>query len=95
MSAHAALTAVMANNSLSSILKACIAFTGDVDTVATIAFGAVSCSREIGQNIPPVLTNALENGAYGREYLQPPDGQLLSLRDCDRDTLLQHLSDPV
>ncbi|MBE7383038.1 MAG: ADP-ribosylglycohydrolase family protein [Leptolyngbya sp. SIO1E4] len=77
MSAHAALTAIMAHNSLSEILKACIAFTGDVDTVATIALGAASCSTEITQDIPAVLIETLENSTYGLEYLQDLDQQLM------------------
>lgn len=76
MSVHAALTAVMAHDSLSKILKACIAFTGDVDTVATIALGAASCCQEIEQNIPPVLIETLENGNYGLDYLRHLDRQL-------------------
>ncbi|MFG6099643.1 ADP-ribosylglycohydrolase family protein [Leptothoe sp. ISB3NOV94-8A] len=76
MSVHAALTAVMAHDSLSEILKTCIAFTGDVDTVATIALGAASCCQEVEQNIPPVLIETLENGDYGFDYLRHLDGQL-------------------
>lgn len=79
MSAHAALTAVMAHNSLSEILKACIAFTGDVDTVAAIALGAAACSHEIHQDLPAVLFDTLENGPYGRDFLQQLDSQLMQL----------------
>lgn len=79
MSAHAALTAVMAHNSLSAILKACIAFTGDVDTVAAIALGAAACSQEIQQDLPIVLLNTLENGPYGRDFLQQLDSQLIQV----------------
>lgn len=77
MSVHAALTAVMSCESLSEILKACIAFTGDVDTVATVALGAASCSNEIEQDLPPVLIDTLENGAYGLDYLRKLDAQLM------------------
>ncbi len=79
MSAHAALTALMAHNSLSEILKTCIAFTGDVDTVAAIALGAAACSQEIVQDLPVVLFNTLENGAYGLTFLQNLDRQLLQI----------------
>jgi ADP-ribosyl-[dinitrogen reductase] hydrolase len=41
---RAAITAVMLHDSMSKLLQACIAFSGDVDTVATIALAAGSCS---------------------------------------------------
>ncbi len=78
MSVRAAVTAVTRNESLSALLKDCIAFTGDVDTVATIALGAASCSEEYAQDLPAVLVNGLENGAYGRHYLIQLDEALLS-----------------
>ena len=62
--------------SLSKILKKCIDFTGDVDTVATIALGAASCSSEIKQDLPKNLFNDLENGKYGRDYLIELDKKL-------------------
>ncbi|MGD1904890.1 MAG: ADP-ribosylglycohydrolase family protein [Leptolyngbyaceae cyanobacterium] len=77
MSVHAALTAVMAHDSLSEILKACIAFTGDVDTVATVALGAAACANEIAPDIPSILTETLENGDYGLDYLRQLDRQLM------------------
>ncbi|NOK59440.1 MAG: ADP-ribosylglycohydrolase family protein [Chloroflexi bacterium AL-W] len=79
MSVQAALTAVMSSNSLSEILKASIAFTGDVDTVATIALGAASCAQEVANDLPQLLYNRLENNAYGRDYLLHLDKQLLML----------------
>jgi ADP-ribosyl-[dinitrogen reductase] hydrolase len=69
MSVRAAITAVTRNERMSDLLKDCINFSGDVDTVATIALAAASCSEEIQQDLPPVLRESLENGAYGREYL--------------------------
>lgn len=76
-SVHAAVTAVLAHDSLSAILKQCIDFTGDVDTVATVALCASSCSVEVAQDLPAGLYDHLENGAYGRDYLQRLDQQLL------------------
>lgn len=69
MSVRAAITAVVANRRLSDLLRACIAYTGDVDTVATIALGAASCSTEYEQDLPSHLYESLENGPYGRDYL--------------------------
>ena len=79
MSVRAAITAVMRNDSMSELLQDCIAFTGDVDTVAAIALAAGSCSEEIRQDIPNHLVTGLENGAYGKDYLIGLDKQLMSL----------------
>jgi ADP-ribosylglycohydrolase len=79
MSVRAAITAVMRNNSLSELLKDCIAFTGDVDTVAAIALAAGSCSVEMTQNLPEHLVAGLENGAFGRDYIIDLDRQLMSM----------------
>ena len=75
-SVHAAVTAVLAHDSLSAILRACIAFTGDVDTVATVALCAASCSAEVAQDLPPVLYDQLEDGRFGRRYLVGLEAQL-------------------
>jgi len=64
---------------MSSLLQDCIAFTGDVDTVAAIALAAGSCSQEIQQDIPSHLIAGLENGVYGRDYILELDKQLMGL----------------
>ncbi len=79
MSVRAAITAVEAHTSMSSLLKGCIQFTGDVDTVAAIALAAGSCCREIAQDLPAHLLANLENGAYGREYITRLDEQLMHM----------------
>ena len=76
MSVQAAVTAVMRNDSLSDLLKDCIAFKGDVDTVATIALGSASQSKEITQDLPQHLIDTLENDTFGRDYLIQLDKQL-------------------
>jgi ADP-ribosyl-[dinitrogen reductase] hydrolase len=78
MSVRAAITALIAAPSMSALLRQCIAFTGDVDTVATIALAAGSCSTEIAQDLPDALIAGLENGAYGRDYLIRLDKLLLA-----------------
>ena len=78
MSVRAAITAVQEGGSLSDILKRSIAFTGDVDTVATIALGAASLSDEIEKDLPAALFNGLEDGGFGRTYLLELDRKLLS-----------------
>lgn len=79
MSVRAAITAVIRNDSMSELLKDCIAFTGDVDTVAAIALAAGSCSEEISQDIPDHLITGLENNSYGKDYIIELDKQLMSL----------------
>jgi ADP-ribosylglycohydrolase len=79
MSVRAAITALMESESMSELLRRCIAFGGDVDTVATIALAAGSCSTEISQDLPDTLFWALENGPYGRDFLLDLDQRLLGL----------------
>jgi ADP-ribosylglycohydrolase len=79
MSVRAAITAVGRNASLAALLQDCIAFTGDVDTVATIALAAASCSAEYAHDLPAGLVEGLENGPYGRDYLVELDRRLLAL----------------
>jgi ADP-ribosyl-[dinitrogen reductase] hydrolase len=78
MSVRAALTAMSTSSSLGEILRTCVAFTGDVDTVATVALAAASRSPQIVRNLPNVLVRNLENGPYGRAYLSDLDARLLS-----------------
>ncbi|WP_293088529.1 ADP-ribosylglycohydrolase family protein [Okeania sp. SIO3B5] len=80
MSVRAAITAVERNEKMSSLLMDCINFTGDVDTVATIALAAGSCSVEIVQDLPENLKLLLENGKYGRDFLINLDRQLMGMK---------------
>lgn len=75
-SVHAATTAIMISDRMSTLLIRCIANTGDTDTVAAIALAAGSQSREIRQDLPPTLYENLENHAYGADYLSRLDRQL-------------------
>lgn len=76
MSVSAAITAVARNDSLSDLLMDCVNFGGDVDTVATIAMAAASCSSDYEMDIPENLIRGLENGAFGREYIEKLDKDL-------------------
>jgi ADP-ribosyl-[dinitrogen reductase] hydrolase len=78
-SAHAAASAVMAHSSMSHLLRGCVALTGDVDTVATIALAAGACSEEMAQDLPSQLISGLENGAFGRDFLRDLDRQLMEM----------------
>jgi ADP-ribosylglycohydrolase len=79
MSVRAAVTAVARNARLSDLLRDCVAFTGDVDTVAAIALAAASACDEYEQDLPAALVAGLENGPYGRDYLVDLDRKLLAL----------------
>ncbi len=77
MSVRAAITALINSESMSGLLKSCIDFSGDVDTVATIALAAGSCCPELAQDLPAHLIDKLENGSYGRDYIRELDERLL------------------
>lgn len=77
-STRAALTAVVQATSLRDLLIRCVAFTGDVDTVAAIAMGAAWAYEDLPNDLPDSLWEGLENGPYGREYLKKLDEHLLA-----------------
>lgn len=76
---RAAITAIMAETSLSALLRRCVDFTGDVDTVAAVAMGAASCSEEFAADLPEVLVAGLERGPWGMDYLRAQDARLMAL----------------
>lgn len=80
----------MGQDRMSTLLKACIGFGGDVDTVAAIALGAASSCDEIQQDLPSHLHDTLENGTFGREYLTKLDEKLLAMV-VDDPQVRQHL----
>jgi ADP-ribosyl-[dinitrogen reductase] hydrolase len=79
MSVRAAVTALTASSGMAELLRACVDFTGDVDTVAAIALAAGSASSEIIQDLPEHLWAGLENGPYGRDYIAALDAELMAL----------------
>jgi ADP-ribosyl-[dinitrogen reductase] hydrolase len=80
MSVRAAITVVQANDSLAAILRAAVALTGDVDTVAAIAVGAAANCIEVIKDLPRALLDNLENGPYGRDYITNLDRELVGER---------------
>ena len=80
MSVQAAVSALTRCDTMRDVLKTCIQFSGDVDTVAAIALAAGSCSVEIVQDLPAHLYDELENGRYGRDYIRLLDTQLMALK---------------
>lgn len=75
-SARAALTSFHNHGSMRSMLKECIAWTGDVDTVAALALGLAGCCPEVEADLPQVLISDLENGPFGSDYIKQLDRRL-------------------
>lgn len=73
---EAAIYAIERHDSLSEILRQCVAWTGDVDTVAAIAMGPASLSKDIEQDLPADLLDNFENRRYGRDYLMRLDAAM-------------------
>ncbi len=76
---RAAVTAITQTDSLSALLKKCISFTGDVDSVATIALASASCSMEFKRDIPKNLWSDIEDSKFGISYLLDLDSRILEL----------------
>jgi ADP-ribosyl-[dinitrogen reductase] hydrolase len=76
-SVRAALTAVKQHDNLNDILKTCIGYTGDVDTVAAIAMAIASVHPSITDNLDQGLYNKLEpTGNFGLPFLTALDKRL-------------------
>lgn len=82
MAVQAAVTALTRHERMSDLLRACVDFGGDVDTVATIALAAGACCDDVVQDLPAHLVMELEDGPYGRSYIQSLDAPLLALASC-------------
>lgn len=89
---HAALAAIQKYDNMRDILLQCIDYTGDTDTVATIAMAAASLHPDIEQNLPEHLFDELENGQYGRDYLQTVNTALMRAYPMTKVALL--IEDP-
>jgi ADP-ribosyl-[dinitrogen reductase] hydrolase len=76
-SVRAALTALVHCDRMSDLLRMCVDFTGDVDTVAAVALAAGSCCTEMQQELPAHLHAGLERGPFGYDYLVELDRRLL------------------
>lgn len=73
---HAVNTALLRNRGMSALLRDCVNFSGDVDSVAAIAMGLASLSREYTPDVPAALAVGLETGTYGRDFLTSLDAAL-------------------
>ena len=65
-----------APTSMRDILIRSVDFGGDVDTVASLALAIASNSTAVQNDLPVWLTDEIENGAYGRDYIQNIDQKL-------------------
>ena len=79
MSVRAAITAITQSSGMSELLQRCVAFTGDVDTVATIALAGGSVCQEIEQDLPNWCSFEMENGQYGYDYIVGLDKELTKI----------------
>jgi ADP-ribosylglycohydrolase len=79
----AAMSAVASTTSLSELLRRCVSFGGDVDTVATIALVAALWSPSHEQDLPEHLIAGLEDGPFGREFLIRLGADLVKHLDID------------
>lgn len=75
---EAVITVLLKSQTLSEILIQSVAFTGDVDTVASLALGIASQSDSYENDLPKFLYNDLENGAYGKDFLVSVGHKLMS-----------------
>ena len=73
---QAAITAIAASKTLCEVIENSVAFTGDTDSVATVAMGAAFHCGEIEDDLPQALIDGLEDGAYGKDYLSALDAEL-------------------
>jgi len=73
---HAVNTALLRNRKMSTLLRDCVNFGGDVDSVAAIAMGMASLAPEYVADVPATLVDGLEHGEYGRGFLIQLDAAL-------------------
>ena len=73
---HALNTAFIRNRSMTALLKDCVDFGGDTDSVAAIALGLASLSDEYTDDLPASLHTGLEDGLHGHRFLQTLDAGL-------------------
>lgn len=73
---HAVSTALLRNRCMSDLLRDCVNFGGDVDSVAAIAMGLASLTKEYSPGIPLHLHGGLECGLYGAGFLAQLDATL-------------------
>ena len=75
-SVSAALHVLWSHNSLTDMLRAVTAMTGDTDTAAAMLGFWASLCDDVDQDLDPSLYNDLEDGPFGRSSLELTDQEL-------------------
>lgn len=75
---HAVFASLIGTGSYSNLLKKAISFGGDTDSVASVAMGLASLSKEFNKTIPMNLFYGLEDGKFGHTHLNNVDIQIKS-----------------
>lgn len=81
---QAAVTAIKTCDTMRDILEKCVRFTGDTDTVASIALGSASNCAAVNNNLHLNLELMLKNGKYGRDYIKELDTKLAAMKGSSR-----------
>jgi ADP-ribosylglycohydrolase len=73
---HAVNTALQRQRGMAGLLRECVEFGGDVDSVAAIALGLAALADDYAADIPAPLHDGLEDGPFGRSWLRALDERL-------------------
>jgi ADP-ribosylglycohydrolase len=73
------LTVLRQGNSLREVLDLAVQLGGDTDSTASIACGIASFSPAYAKDWPAFLYTELEQGAFGRAYLEALDARVLGV----------------
>lgn len=76
----AALAAIRKYDKLSGVLMESIDYQGDVDTVATLSMAIGSVCEEVENDLPGWCFRDLENGEFGRNFIEKLNNDLLRLQ---------------
>ncbi len=70
---EAVLTILSGERTLTGMLRSAVDLGGDTETVASLALAIGSLDAEVEQDLPAWLFDDLENGPYGRDFLEGLD----------------------
>lgn len=73
------LTVLRKGNTMREVLDLAVQLGGDTDSTASIACGVASFSAEYPKDWPAFLYEEVEQGEYGRAYIEKLDEQVLQL----------------
>jgi ADP-ribosylglycohydrolase len=76
--ARAALTAVARNRRYTELLKDCVNFGGDTDTVCAMAAAIAALDPDYERDVPRWMVDNLESGPFGRPLLHDLDQRLMA-----------------